>query len=120
MTGSQLLCLLNESRQVFHFILNCCLHVGGLMAHNYIDSFWVERTRSSTNVNDQGQTTNFMEHLCAPGFHSGPESGCKDKHIERLVDLVGLQKRALLHGLCGDRWLRTSLLSAREHYTRQE
>src|ERR1700730_2170395 len=103
MAGSALLSLHDESCQVSHFIFSRLLHLGGLMAHNYVDPGWVERPRCSTNISNQGQTAAFMEHLCSLGFHSCPESGRKDKHVERLIGFAGLQKRALLHELCGDR-----------------
>src|SRR2546429_9507531 len=98
MASSALLSLHNETRQVSHFILNRLLHLGGLMAHNYVDSFWLESPRCSTNINNQGETANFMEHLCSLGFHFFPKSGCKVKHVGRLIGLAGLQKRAALLG----------------------
>ena len=52
------------------------------MTHNDEDLPRVESNCRSANVNNQRQTTKFVQHLGAAGFHSGTEAGCKYEDVE--------------------------------------
>ena len=65
------------------------------MPNDHVDLFRAERLRCATNVSNQRQTAQFVQHLGPRGLHSGSQSGGKNEYVKRLIGLARLQKRSL-------------------------
>src|SRR6267142_7076225 len=81
-TGSALLSLDDKANSVSNVGPDSLFYFGRLMTHNDEDLPRVECNGRSANVNNQRQTTKFVQDLSAAGFHSGTETGCEYEDVE--------------------------------------